>query len=90
MTDVTTAQNRMTIGIDLGDRFSQFCVLDGSGAALEEGRLLMSEVAFRQRFESAPRARIAIEAGTHSPWVSALLAELDHEVVVVTPLGSCG
>ena len=75
----------MTIGIDLGDRFSQFCVLDGSGAALEEGRLLMSEAAFRQRFGSAPRARIAIEAGTHSPWVSALLAELDHEVVVANP-----
>ena len=37
MTDVTTTQNRMTIGIDLGDRFSQFCVLDGSGAALEDG-----------------------------------------------------
>ena len=85
MTDVTTTQNRMTIGIDLGDRFSQFCVLDGSGAALEEGRLLMSEAAFRQRFGSAPRARIAIEAGTHSPWVSALLAELDHEVVVANP-----
>jgi transposase len=77
--------NPMTIGIDLGDRFGQVCVLDQSGEVIEEGRLAMTKNAVRQRFEHAPRTRIALEAGTHSPWVSALLEELGHEVVVANP-----
>jgi hypothetical protein len=85
MTDVTTTRNRMTIGIDLGDRFSQLCVLDEAGETIEEARLAMAEKAVRQRFASMPPARIAIEAGTHSPWVCALLKELGHEVVVANP-----
>jgi transposase len=85
MTDVTTAANRMTIGIDLGDRFSHFCVLDEAGETIEEGRLAMTEIAFRRRFETAPAARIAIEVGTHSPWVDALLTKLGHEVLVANP-----
>ena len=51
----------------------------------EEGRLTMTESAVRQRFASAPRARITIEAGTHSPWVYALLTEFGHEVLVANP-----
>jgi len=85
MTDVTTTQNRMTIGIDLGDRFSQLCVLDEAGETIEESRLTMTESAVRQRFASMPPVRIAIEAGTHSPWVSALLKDLEHEVLVANP-----
>ena len=85
MTDVITMANPMTIGIDLGDRFGQVCVLDQSGEVIEDGRLAMTKNAVRQRFEHAPRTRIALEAGTHSPWVSALLEELGHEVVVANP-----
>ena len=85
MTDVTTTRNRMTIGIDLGDRFSQLCVLDEAGDTIEESRLAMTEKAVRQRFESALGARIAIEVGTHSPWVCALLKALGHEVLVANP-----
>ena len=85
MTDVTTTRNRMTIGIDLGDRFSQLCVLDEAGETIEESRLAMTEKAVRQRFESALGARIAIEVGTHSPWVCALLKALGHEVLVANP-----
>ena len=85
MTEVTTTTGSMTIGIDLGDRFSHVCVLDEAGEVVEEGRLAMTKAAVRQRFEHAPRARIALEAGTHSPWVSGLLEEVGHEVVVANP-----
>lgn len=85
MTDVITVRCPMTIGIDLGDRFSQICVLDEAGETIEEGRLAMTKSAVRQRFGHAPHARIAIEAGTHSPWVSTLLTELGHEVIVANP-----
>ena len=38
--------------------------------------------ALRRRFASEPSVRIAIETGTHSPWVSRLLEECGHEVLV--------
>lgn len=58
---------RLVIGIDLGDKQSQLCVLDGEGTILEESRLQTKPDAFRQRFGGISPARIAIEAGTHSP-----------------------
>ncbi|MCP4037316.1 MAG: hypothetical protein GY733_10295 [bacterium] len=74
-----------TIGIDLGDRHSDLCVLDVGGEVLEETRLPSTPAAFRQRFAGMPSARIAIEVGTNSPWVNALLTELGHEVIVANP-----
>jgi len=75
----------LTIGIDLGDRHSDLCAIDRSGEILEESRLPSTPEAFRLRFATMPRCRIAIEVGTHSPWVTALLTELGHEVIVANP-----
>lgn len=77
--------NTMTVGIDLGDLHSHFCVLDSMGETLEEGRLKTTREAFAQRFGEAAPMRIAIEASTHSPWVAALLEEAGHEVIVANP-----
>jgi transposase len=71
-----------TVGIDLGDQYSAICVLDQEGDKVEEGRVRMIRTALRQRFSSMPPSRVALEVGTHSPWVSRLLGELGHEVVV--------
>jgi transposase len=49
---------------------------------MEEGRLRTSPEAFKQRFASEQPLRIAIEAGTHSPWASRVLDECGHEVLV--------
>jgi len=49
---------------------------------MEEGRLRTTPEAFRRRFVSERPLRIAVEAGTHSPWVSRLLEECGHEVLV--------
>ncbi len=77
--------NETTIGIDLGDEHSHFCALDDTGEVLEEGRLKTTKAAFGRRFRSAAPMRIAIEASTHSPWVSILLKEAGHEVIVANP-----
>ena len=50
MTQGITTVQRLTIGIDLGDRYSHYCVLDKGGEVLEEGRLSTSPKAFEQRF----------------------------------------
>lgn len=72
----------MTVGLDLGDRFSRFVVLDVEGVVIEEGRVASKESALRQRFSGCERLRIAIETGTHSPWVFRVLVACGHEVLV--------
>jgi transposase len=74
----------MTAGLDLGDKYSYLCLIDSqSGEIIEEGRLRTSPEAFRRRFSSEePPMRIAIEAGTHSPWASRVMEECGHEVLV--------
>ncbi len=75
---------KMTAGLDLGDKYSYLCLIDQeSGEVLEEGRLRTTPEALRRRFGSHEQPlRIAIEAGTHSPWVSRVLEECGHEVLV--------
>ena len=76
-------QPKVTVGLDLGDRYSHLCLLDTqSGEVIEEGRLRTSPEAFERRFASERPLRIAVETGTHSPWVSWLLERLGHEVLV--------
>jgi transposase len=76
----------MTAGLDLGDRYSFLCLIDTeSGEVAEESRLRTTPEALRRRFSSERPLHIAIEAGTHSPWVSRLLEELGHEVLVANP-----
>lgn len=72
----------MTVGLDLGDRFSQLLVLDREGEVIEEGRVATREETLRQRFSGIASMRIALETGTHSPWVSRVLEECGHEVIV--------
>ncbi len=86
MNDVATAQEgTLTVGLDLGDRYSQICVLAEDGELLEEARVRTTPAALSRRFGSQESARVVLEAGTHSPWVSRLLAELGHEVIVANP-----
>lgn len=71
-----------TVGLDLGDRFSHYCVLQAQGEVIEEGRIATTERGLRQQFATCPRQRIALECGTHSPWVSRLLEQFGHQVIV--------
>ena len=84
MDDGSKGRPEITAGLDLGDRYSYLCLLDTvSGEVIEEGRLRTNPEALRRRFASERHPmRIAIETGTHSPWVSRLLEECGHEVLV--------
>jgi transposase len=85
---VAAAQSRnispqqLTIGLDLGDRNSCYCVVDEAGQIQQEQRIRTTGKALREVFGALPRSRIALEIGTHSPWISRLLRELGHEVIV--------
>src|SRR6478609_11364254 len=71
----------LTIGLDLGDRNRWYCVLDEAGRIQLEQRVRTNAKALQEVFGAMPRNRIALEIGTHSPWVSRLLSELGHEVI---------
>jgi transposase len=73
---------KLTIGLDLGDRWSWYCVLNEAGEVLLERKLATTPKAMKEVFGGMPRSRIALETGMHSPWVSRLLSELGHEVIV--------
>src|ERR1700732_2013002 len=76
------SQQKLTIGLDLGDRNSWYCVLDEAGQIQLEQRGRTTAKALSEVFGAMRRSRIALEIGTHSPWISRLLSELGHEVIV--------
>jgi transposase len=74
--------HKLTIGLDLGDRWSFYCVLDEAGKIILEQKVPTTPEGMKEIFARIPRSLIALETGTHSPWVSRLLTELGHEVLV--------
>jgi transposase len=72
----------ITIGMDLGDKTSRYCVLGAGGEIAAEGTVGTTKKAMAQKFTGMRRCRIAMEVGTHSPWLSRLLTNLGYEVIV--------
>jgi transposase len=73
------------VGLDVGDRKTHYCVLGLDGELVVEGAVATRIASLRVMFEGKVKMRIALEAGAHSPWISRLLAEMGHEVIVANP-----
>ena len=71
-----------TVGIDLGDQRSCYCIVDEVGEIISEGTLRTTEAGFSEQFGRMARTSIVLETGTHSPWVSRYLEKLGHDVLV--------
>lgn len=78
---IARKEGPITIGLDLGDKTSRYCVL-GDQAELMEGSVATTKKAMAQKFAGMRRCRVAMEVGTHSPWLSRLLTSLGFEVIV--------
>ena len=72
----------ITIGMDLGDKVSCYCLLNQAGDIVKEGKLATTRQAMAQTFGPLERCRIVIEVGGHSPWVSRCLRQLGHDPIV--------
>lgn len=72
----------VTVGVDVGDKTSCYCVLDSCGEIIREGSVPSTRKGMLEAFAAAAPCRIALEVGTHSPWISRLLKECGHEVIV--------
>ena len=79
------AKQRLTVGLDLGDRSSRYCILNEAGEKASEDQLPTTKAGLDGLFGKMAPCRIALEVGTHSPWVSRQLAVMGHEVIVANP-----
>ncbi|WP_244154232.1 IS110 family transposase [Desulfospira joergensenii] len=78
-------KNNITIGMDLGDQSHIVVVLDKTGEEIEMGSIRNTENSLRKFFSRYKSPTVAIEAGTHSPWISRLLNEIGCTVYVGNP-----
>jgi transposase len=81
----TTIRRRVTIGLDVSDRYSRVCVLDARGRVEREDRLRTTPEGVGEWFAGYAHTRVVLEVGPHSPWLSRLLKAQGHEVVVANP-----
>jgi transposase len=79
------AKQRLTVGLDLGDRSSRYCILNEAGGKASEDQVATTTGGLDSLFAKMASCRIALEVGTHSPWVSRHLAAMGHEVIVANP-----
>ena len=77
--------DRLTVGVDLGDKWSAYCILGLEGETLIEGQLQTTQADVAEFFQAITSARVVIEVGTHSAWVQEIIAGCGHEVLVANP-----
>lgn len=82
---VAAAIPNVTIGLDLGDRTSRTYEVTAAGACQQEATIATTVTGITRYFDGRPCCRVVLEVGTHSPWVSRLLTQLGHEVIVANP-----
>ncbi len=81
-TPAATAATPLTIGLDLGDRRHAYCVLDNQGQIVLEDALPNDRASLERLSQRYPAATLAMETGTHSPWISRLFEARGHQVYV--------
>lgn len=85
---MSNSSTEIVVGMDMSDKKSEICILNGAGEIVDRGQVIndldsLSE--FFSRFSDPSGVLVAMEAGTHSPWVSCHLADLGFEVLVGNP-----
>lgn len=77
--------NNITIGMDLGDQYHIAIVFDAEGNELEVAKINNTKTGIGKYFSRYKGSTVAIEAGTHSPWISRLLDQMGCTVYVGNP-----
>ncbi len=75
-------RSEFVVGLDVGDRKSRYAVINPDGDLVEEGDVQTSREGLSAILGGRPQMLVVIETGTHSPWISRLVTELGHQVLV--------
>jgi len=78
----SASELRLTVGLDLGDRRSRYCVLDQNGIVIQEESVPSTRDGLKRIPGAAAGSRIIIEVGAQSSWISRYLKELGFDVIV--------
>src|SRR5437660_9936098 len=77
--------DRLTVGVDLGDQWSHYCILGLEGETLGEGQVRTTPQEVAEFFQGLNAARVVLEVGTHSAWIRDVICSFGHEVLVANP-----
>ena len=75
-------KSTLTLGIDLGDKSHEVCVVDAQATVVSRETILNNREAFHALSQKYRGALMIMEAGTHSPWISRQLEAAGHAVIV--------
>src|ERR1700733_15230206 len=75
-------QNQLTIGLDLGDRISHYCVIEEAGQVILESQLPTTPKGIEEVFGGVTRSRVALETGRNRPLLCRQMSQTGHEVMV--------
>jgi transposase len=70
-----SAMTNLTIGMDLGNKKNEVCVLNEEGEIQVRKTIPNNKLSIQAFFSDYQEATVIVENGTHSPWISRLLEE---------------
>ncbi len=80
-----TERSGLTIGLDLGDKQTVGCVVSSEGELLETFQMATTRSSVARTMSGFAPSRVVLEVGTHSPWVSRVVEEAGHDLVIANP-----
>lgn len=72
----------LNCGIDVHKSYSRISTIDEEGIEVESAKIETTEPALRRYFGGRDTMRIVLESGAHSNWISRVLEDCGHEVIV--------
>ena len=81
----STSVSPITVGLDVGDRTTHFCALDASRKVVARGSFATAMTALAEGLAAFAGAKVILEAGSQSPWMSRALRGMGHDVLVADP-----
>lgn len=84
MTHSTRSPLPVIIGLDVGDKTTHFCALR-EGAVIGRGKFHTTREGLLEALAEYPKARVVLEAGSQSPWMSRHLASAGFAVHIANP-----
>lgn len=79
---IVTRAAPLFFGLDVGDRTTHLCCVDGRRVVVKRLRFPTTQEGVRKVFADRAPAKVVLEVGSQSPWMSDLLRSFGHEVIV--------
>ena len=85
MTHSTSPVSPITVGLDVGDKRTHFEVVNADRQTIGKGSFATNRTNLEKELEPYPGAKVILEAGSQSPWMSRVLRSEGYDVLVADP-----